>query len=117
MCFYFTDTVGGHLLTFEPYDRWYLTCDYDEMDNACVYLNVYNTECMVCCSTEFTAYHPALDSFSVMEYYASVLEAIGEALDSGDCEYFNIDQIRKAMLPRFWAQWEEEGLVCGEPPI
>lgn len=113
---YFTDKVGGHLLTFQDFDRWCLGCDYDLAGDAYIYLLVAGNEYQICNSIEFTMDNPRLDSTQVTAYYTAVIRAIYEHTRAQQNTYLDLDAIRKDVLPAYWAKWQEAGYVDGEMP-
>lgn len=114
---YFSDALGGHMLTLRSGDRWCLGCDYDKSGNAYIYLLLGDNDCPICNSREFTRNHPGLRAKSVSKYYAAVIKAIFSHLKDQADIFVDIDEIRKDVLADFWPAWVAAGYVTGDIPL
>ena len=117
MYFFFSDALGGHLLTFRDGDRWCLGCDYDRGGNAYIYLLLGDNDCTICNSQQLTRDHPALRAKTVSIYYTAVIRAVFTHVKNQGSAYVDIDAIRKAVLADFWPTWKTAGYVTGDMPM
>jgi hypothetical protein len=107
------ENLHAHALHINDSASWHLYSEIDEHDDAVIKLELNGQVHELCWSNEYLQgrEHLPLDPYHVIDFYSAVVKSIYELCKTSLPTYLNLNEIKERIIPAFWQDWKEHGLV------
>lgn len=103
-----------NVLILKDDTEWRMYTDFDELEDACIYLEVNGEKYVICSSDEYCLGREQMPlcSYDVIDFYDAVVRYIYEMIQDDGTKSLDLVAIQKDLLKEhWWPKWKSNGIV------